>query len=129
MKNNKLIKVLYTINYVWFFITIALFITIYFGLLAEILLGAIQVISSLLVLFYWKELQEKQKDKLRYYWIITGIYLTLWLFDWGFLNDWFLFIVGIGLIPMGIATYFLMILKSIRKEEKTSGLIQKIGIS
>ena len=47
--------------------------------------------------------------------MITGLYLVLWLFDWNFLNDTFLYTIGVGIIPMCIALHFLNILRIIKK--------------
>ena len=113
-------KIIHIINKGVFFLTLGLFITIYLGFLSELLLGAIQVVSSLFLIIFWKHFSEKIKRKLSTYWIITIVYLSMWFFDWDFLNDWMIYIIGIGLIPMGIAAYFLNILSMIRKELKTN---------
>lgn len=126
MKNYKTIKVLHQINKGVFFLTLGLFITIYLGFLTEILLGAVQVLTSLLLILYWKQFSNNVREKLIMYWCVTGVYLLLWFLDWKFLNDWIIYIVGIGLIPMGIAVYFLNILSIIRKEFQPN-LIEKIG--
>ena len=128
MKNYKTIKVLHQINKGVFFLTLGLFITIYLGFLTEILLGTVQVLTSLILIFYWKQFSPNVREKLIMYWCLTGVYLLLWFIDWKFLNDWIIYIVGVGLIPMGIAVYFLNLLSVIRKESQQSTLIEEIGI-
>ncbi|WP_146106976.1 hypothetical protein [Polaribacter porphyrae] len=112
----RLAKKLYTINLVVFVITISLMITIYLGFLIEILLGFIQVLSSFCLLFVWKRIGKENQRKIFIYWKMVIVYFILWfLFDWKFLNDWIIYLVGIGLIPLCIAWYFISILKSINK--------------
>ena len=127
MKNHQIIKVVHQINKGVFFLTLGLFITIYLGFLTEILLGAVQVLTSLILIIYWKQFSKNVREKLIFYWCVTGIYLSLWFLDWKFLDDWVTYIVGIGLIPMGIAVYFLNILSMIRKESEPN-LIEEIGV-
>ncbi|QTD37421.1 hypothetical protein JL193_15215 [Polaribacter batillariae] len=118
MKSKKLINVIYSLNVGWYFVTLFLFITIYFGLLAEIVLGFIQVLSSFLILFYCRSLSAEQKKRIYFYWSIIVLYFSLWLFNWDFLNEWILFMVCIGLIPMVIGCFFIRILKSIKNQDE-----------
>ena len=128
MKNNKTLNAIRVINKGVFFLTLGLFITIYLGFLLEILLGIVQVLSSLVLIFFWKQFSKNVKEKLINYWVVTGVYLLLWFIDWKFLNDWIICIVGVGLIPMGIAIYFLNLLNVIREESHQTTLIEEIGI-
>lgn len=128
MKNNKTLNAIRVINKGVFFLTLGLFITIYLGFLLEILLGIVQVLSSLVLIFFWKQFSKNVKEKLINYWVVTGVYLLLWFIDWKFLNDWIIYIVGVGLIPMGIAIYFLNLLNVIREESHQTTLIEEIGI-
>ena len=120
-------KIIHTINKGVFFLTLVLFITIYIGFLMELLLGATQLLSSLILIFYWKQFSIKVKQKLALYWISTLIYGSMWFLDWKFLDDWMIYIVGIGVIPLGIATYFLTILSAVKKESKI-GLTENVEI-
>ncbi|MFY0603208.1 MAG: hypothetical protein JXQ93_04615 [Flavobacteriaceae bacterium] len=127
MKNSRGIKIIQGVNKVVFFLTLGLFITIYLGFLAEIVLGIVQVLTSLLLIIFWKHFSKNVKEKLITYWVVTGMYLSLWLFDWSSVNESLIIIFGIGIVPMGIALYFLSILSEIRKESRLN-LIEKIGI-
>ena len=115
MKTSKFIHIIYIINKIWFAITLCLFTTIILGFIAEIVLGYVQVLSSLLIIIKWKTFTKSVQYKLKVYWMITGLYLVLWLFDWNFLNDTFLYTIGVGIIPMCIALHFLNILRIIKK--------------
>lgn len=118
MKINS-VKNLHKINLILFIVTISLFITIYLGFLFEILLGFVQVLSSFLLLFMWKKINMENQKKIFIYWGIVIVYFTLWfLFDWKFLNDWIIYILCIGLIPLSIAWYFINILKSINEKNE-----------
>ena len=104
------------INKGLFYLTLGLFITIYLGFLTEILLGFVQVLSSILLIFFWKGFSN--------YWLFTGAYFLLWLMNWEFMSEWALYIIGIGILPMTIAVYFLNILNTIKKEHEQSIDIQ-----
>ncbi len=120
MKNNRLINILYAINYGWFFITVVLYITIYLGLFAQVALGGIQVVSSLLIIYYWSALEKKEKEKLINYWVIATVYLLLfWFLDWNSFKGLFLAVLGIVIVPIGIAIYFLTILWSVKGTMKS----------
>ena len=63
MKAKRFINILYGTNKVVYFLTLGLFVTIYLGFLFEMLLGTVQALSSLLLLFTWKEMsKEHTKD-------------------------------------------------------------------
>jgi hypothetical protein len=80
-------------------------------------LGLVQVLSSILLLFVWKKINNENQKKIFIYRGIVISYLSLWfLVDWKFFNAWILYIFGIGLIPLSIAWYFIQILKFINKE-------------
>ncbi|QMU63681.1 MAG: hypothetical protein GKR88_04870 [Flavobacteriaceae bacterium] len=58
------------------------------------------------------------KDQLTYYWMMVLVYFSLWLIDWNFLNEIFLIVVGIVVVPMTIAGYLIYIISSIKKSLK-----------
>ena len=53
-------KIIYYINKIILLLTAILYITIFYGLYAQIVLGFIQVLSSLILLFFWKRINKKQ---------------------------------------------------------------------
>ena len=111
-------KTLYNINKVVFILTLVLYVTLYFGLLSQILLGGIQVLSAAILFFSWKIFNAKTKEYLKLYWVITTLYSICWLFKWESFNDTFIIIFGVIILPMSIAGYFLYILNSIKHIKK-----------
>lgn len=109
-------KLIYQINKVVLIITYLLYLTIFFGLYAQMALGAIQIIYALLLFFYWKKLSNKTKNQLYIYWAIVIVYGLCWLLDWKDFNDTFYLIFGMMVVPMAIATYFVYLLKVSKNE-------------
>ena len=107
-------KKLYLINKASLIITLVLYLTLYLGLYAQIVLGALQVISALIIFLFWKKFSKKTKKQLYIYWSIVIIYGLFWLIEWHITNNAFFIIIGIIVIPMFIAIYFVVILKSIK---------------
>ncbi|WP_211075738.1 hypothetical protein [Aquimarina sp. MMG016] len=99
-------KTIHNINKWSFIITLLLYLTIYFGLLAQILLGSVQIILVLILLYYWKDFQTKQKQHLAIYVGIVIFYGLLFLTN--VLKSYFL-IFFITVVPMSIAGYFVYI--------------------
>ncbi|WP_456440481.1 hypothetical protein [Psychroserpens sp.] len=104
-------KKIYNINKFAIIITLALYLTLVFGLYAQIVLGAIQVISSLLLILFWKKLSKKSKVKLFIYWTLVSVYGICWHSDWNIFSQEIIIVFGIIIIPMSIAGYFYYILK------------------
>ncbi|WP_033959248.1 hypothetical protein [Psychroserpens jangbogonensis] len=105
-------KIIYLINKIALIITLALYLTIVFGLYAQIVLGAIQVICALTLFLFWKKFSNKTREQLYIYWTVVISYGLCWLIDWTNFNDSFTFIFGIIIVPMSIAIYFVYILRS-----------------
>lgn len=114
-------KNLYNINKIAFIITLVLYISVFYGMLFQILLGAIQILSGLYLCFQWKKLFSKQKKHLTIYWAFVGCYSIGWIFslsEWNSYNEFIYVIIGIMVIPMAIAAYFLFILHSVKNQYK-----------
>lgn len=122
----KFLNTLYVINKVWYIITVILFATVIFGFLAEMVLGGLQVLSSLLVLIYWNKYSKKEQERLYKYWAAVGIYFLLWLGNWEAMPYELIMVAGIGVIPMGIGFYFMMLLRDL-KQLKQVELIEQLG--
>lgn len=110
-------KIIYRINQIVLVTTGVLYLTIFLGLYAQIALGAVQIVSALILLGFWGELLQKTKKELSIYWIIVIIYGFLWLIDSPLLDDYF--ITTVVVIPMAIACYFLYILYSIKNKNES----------
>lgn len=111
-------KLLVIINKIALFTTLILFIIIYFGLLAQILLGIIQVITAIYLTAKTYQKSVYAKKHLSNYWIvtITELFLVYWLFCYfqkpNDLIFWLIFLI----FPMSIAIYFNIIIKKIVQE-------------
>ncbi|MEH6536417.1 MAG: hypothetical protein V7719_08505 [Psychroserpens sp.] len=111
-------KIIYNINKVAFIITLALYVTVIYGMFSQMILGGIQVISATILFLFWKNFSKKTKEHLSIYWAISSIYGICWLFKWNSFNETFILVFGIMILPMAIAGYFLYILNSIKHIKK-----------
>lgn len=112
----KYINIPIYLNRVILGITGVLYFTIFFGLYAQIVLGAFQVVTGLILLLVINKLKEKSKKTLLIYWTMVVSYFFLWsigVFDQ--LGDWWVFYYI--LIPLGIATYFTFFLESLKNRK------------
>lgn len=105
---------MYYINKVILIITAILYLTLYLGLYSQIVLGITQVLSSLILLFYWNRIDKKFRIKLYWYWTIITLYGLLWLLDWGNSGNTFVIVLGIIIAPMSVAIYFFTILNKLK---------------
>jgi multisubunit Na+/H+ antiporter MnhE subunit len=80
----------------------------------QIVLGFVQVLLFLILLFNYDKFSEKIKSHLTIYGVLTGCYL-LWFFS-GYhpKNDWMLLLIT--LVPMSIGTYFTYIVYQLKKK-------------
>lgn len=104
-------KILYNINKIVLIITIVLYLTIIFGLYAQIVLGVIQILTAISLLFLLNSLKKEQKLQLLIYWLLVILYGIRWYIKIDLKDFWWL---GIIVIPMCIAGYFLYILRHIK---------------
>nr|WP_321224949.1 hypothetical protein [uncultured Psychroserpens sp.] len=110
-------KIIYNINKVIFIITLVLYFTVVGGMLSQVILGALQIISAIILLLSWGKFSKKTKEHLSIYWVIIGVYGICWIFwlhNWDTINEFAIVIATVMVIPMVIATYFLYILNSIK---------------
>ncbi len=107
-------KIIHTINQWSFGITLALYVTIIGGLLAQILLGVIQIFLAIIITIQWDKLENNIKKLLYGYWGTCAIYAIIYTSKLHHLNDYigFLFFT---LIPMSIAAYHLYITYRIKQ--------------
>jgi len=107
----KTFSIIYWINLSWTSITLLLYTTLVYGLLAQFVLGIIQLLSSLILLVYWKNIWEHDKKHVYYYWLIVIAFFTSMGIISSFNNlDDSLIIAGMIGLPMAIAFYFTYIL-------------------
>ncbi len=109
-------KTLYRINLIAIIITLLLYVTIIFGMYAQIILGALQLISGLIVIFYLNKLSNKSREKIYIYWILVFLYVIAWNLDWQNFDKYILSIIIPFVIPMLIACYFVYTLRIAKTE-------------
>ncbi|MFP5438392.1 MAG: hypothetical protein ACLGH8_11425 [Bacteroidia bacterium] len=110
-------KTIHIINSIATWATILLYITIYFGMLSQVVLGPLQLIlATIISVRYYKELNLNHKNLVLYYWIAAVIALTMAGFAWS--TDFYntaLTIVAIFVIPITVACYFLYVTNKLNK--------------
>ena len=107
-------KIIYQLNKGVLILTLVLYLTLILGLYAQMVLGTIQLLSALFLFLRWNIFSIQTKKQLTIYWVIVILYGTCWLFEWTFINELALLIIGIIIIPLSIAGYFLYILNTIK---------------
>lgn len=101
----------------WIYIlTLVLYLTIYLGLIAQIILGILQVILAIYLLIRgWKNTEIK--EMLSLYFILISVYFlssfTLLKYEIG--NEIMVYLFGM-ILPMSIASYFVYITSQIHKK-------------
>ena len=111
-------KTLRRINNIAFYTTLILFITVYLGMLAQIPLGIIQVISAIILTYKMFLKSDYAKKHLTIYWILTLTELFLFYLEqyhYQSSND-FIELSLMVFFPMAIAIYFKIIMNHITKE-------------
>jgi len=110
-------KILHTINTWSFTITVLLYITIFGGLIAQFIIGIVQVLIAL-YLTYQMNKNGLVHKAIRTYWSYVIPYLLLLLiFSNSNLNpDELLIWIYLAVIPMALAAYFVYITKTLKNE-------------
>ena len=110
-------KIIYKINKWSYIITLALYLTLFLGMYAQIALGAIQIILALIISVKWKKLDTNSKTKMLNYLVVILMYgFLLLVID--FENIAGLLIILLFVLPMLIATYFVYITYKIYNQLK-----------
>ncbi len=104
-------KLLYQFNKICLIINLILYLTFFFGLYAQIVLGGIQVISAIGLFFIWKKFKDNHKKQFLIYWILVSLYGIAWLSEIQLNDFWWLSII---VIPMSIAIYFVWLLNNLK---------------
>jgi hypothetical protein len=114
-------KTLLNINKIAYYTTLVLFITIYLGLFAQIPLGIIQLTTATFYTYKFCYESKYIKNHLLIYWIITLIELSLLclVYNSNTMSDSFVIsLFTYALFPMGIATYFLIIITKVTNKDE-----------
>ena len=116
-------KILHKINFFALAITLALYLTVFLGMYAQIILGPLQLLLALIVSFkYYKNLNKTLKNYLLAYWITAAISLIIAYLSWthSTANDYI--IITVFVIPMLIACYFVYVTYKITQHLITTKL-------
>ncbi len=120
-------RIIHNINKWSFILTMLLYITIYYGMLAQILLGCIQVCLAIILLFHWYKFNLRKKRHLLIYVFIASCYGLFWLTDIVDSDYGFIFLTA---VPMSIAGYFVYITNLIQDVQNNNVRnIQKPNLS
>lgn len=100
-------KALHTINLFALIITFLLYVTLFLGMYAQIILGPIQLISALTITVLWyKKLSPQLKILMQIYWTLALIALIAAILTWFEYISSYLIIPLVFVVPMLIACYF-----------------------
>lgn len=105
-------KIIHYINGTSFIITLLLYITIFYGMMAQVFLGVIQIILAIIVFTFWRRMNTLQKKHLIAYTILVILYGLTSTTD---VVDTDFGILFLTLVPMSIAGYFVFITHQISK--------------
>jgi len=98
------------INRVMILITAILYITIYLGMLFQIVLGIYQVMAAIMILFSFNSFLKKDKIRIIIYWFIVVVFAIFWGLGW---LDAGHEIFPMAIYPMSIAIYFTFFLEKL----------------
>ncbi|MFP2996209.1 hypothetical protein ABN763_09860 [Spongiivirga sp. MCCC 1A20706] len=109
-------KTLHSINIWSYSITLLLYLTIYLGMLAQILLGIIQLVMFCFLIFNSKNVPLTTKKRLSIYGSLVIIYglISILVKDLSSTND--IYMLFWTLIPMLLASFFVFITYKLKKE-------------
>lgn len=113
-------KFIYYTNNIFYYLTLVLYLTIIYGMFMQILLGGVQVILFLVLLFNYNKFSERIKQHLSTYGILSTIFLLIFFSILGYktdiLENSILLILFFILIPMSLGTYFTYIVYQLKKQ-------------
>ncbi|MFK8037430.1 MAG: hypothetical protein AB8B74_04020 [Crocinitomicaceae bacterium] len=115
-------RTIHNINKWSFGITVVLYamiITIFFGLIAQALLGGIQIILALVILLQWKQFSQYIQKLISIYWAIVISYAAMGFLITEHINE-SLGIIYFVIIPMIIAGYFVFVTFKIKNNAPTT---------
>ena len=97
------------VNRVLMSINIILYLTIYLGMIFQILLGISHLLIAVGLFYFWNYFDRKDKINLITYWIVVLSYGLTWYLDW--FNNMRHNIFYFFIIPMLIAVIFTLFLE------------------
>ena len=106
-------KFIYDINKIFYILTLGLYITVYLGMLMQILLGGVQLILFFVLLFNYDKFTKIMQQHLLIYGMLSILFLIFFFTAFELLGQNWLLII---FIPMGIATYFTYITYQLKQQ-------------
>ncbi|WP_430411965.1 hypothetical protein [Kordia sp.] len=106
-------KFIYYINKIAFIITIGLYITVYLGMLMQVLLGGVQVIFFFILLFNYDKFTKIMQRHLLTYGTLSAVFLICFFSSTEFFGQNWIFLI---FIPMSLATYFTYIVYQLKQQ-------------
>lgn len=113
-------KTIYIINSIATWTTILLYISIFFGMYAQIVLGPLQLILAIIIsIIYFKKVDQNHKNLMLYYWAAAVFALVMAGFAWSTdFDNVALTLICLFIIPMSVACYFLYVTKKLNNHLK-----------
>ncbi len=109
-------KKLHQVNIFALIITLILYLTVYLGMYAQIILGPLQLIIALIISFkYYYKLNPKLKKSILIYWALAIVSLIIAYFSWTYYKPNDFIMITVFVIPMLIACYFAYLTFNITK--------------
>jgi hypothetical protein len=109
-------KLIHLINKIATYTTLVLYLLVYTGMVAQIILGPIQLILAITITaLYYKKLDSKNKKSLKIYWLAVAIVPLFAYASFNWIDDGVLIILSLFVYPMYIACYFLYVTSKINK--------------
>jgi len=109
-------KAIHFINIVATYITIGLYMFIFLGMIAQIILGPLQLLLAIIITIrYYKVLDQHNQILIMYYWFLVVVSLSIAAITWSGYKNSITAIIWVIVVPMLVACYFLYVTKSLNR--------------
>ena len=115
----KVISVLRGVNNILLIINVLLYCTVllvFCGALFQIILGGYQVLTAIILLFFWTNYNKEEKIKLLVYWLFLISYGFAWYFE--LLDKTRYEVFTVFILPMCVAIVFTVFLEGLANKYK-----------
>lgn len=107
-------KAIHFINMAATYLTLALYMLIYFGMMAQIILGPLQLMLAIIIsVNYYRQLDHHHQILIIYYWFASVSALIVAMLIWFGEFNQAISIIGLFPIPMCVACYFLYVTRTL----------------
>jgi len=109
-------KTIHFINLAATYITLGLYLFIFYGMIAQIILGPLQLLlATIISIRYYKILDQHNQILIMYYWFLAVVTLSIFGTTYFGKNDETSNIIWLFIAPMLVACYFLYVTKSLSR--------------